>query len=70
MVFFTESTLHGSNANHSDGPRLGFSLRFTTPEVKFDVETQRAEYITGLLLVRGEDRYHHNDALRVDPPSA
>ena len=69
VVFFSEATLHGSNANHSDVPRLGFSLRFTTPEVKFDVESEPAEYITGLLLVRGEDRYHLNDELYVDPPA-
>ena len=68
VVFFSEATLHGSHANHSDVPRLGFSLRFTTPEVKFDVKSEPAEYITGLLLVRGEDRYHLNDELVVDPP--
>jgi len=72
VVFFSEATLHGSNANRSDVPRLGFSLRFTTPEVKFDLEglkEQRIDYLTGTILVRGEDRYHYNDSLRADPPA-
>ena len=37
VVFFSEATLHGSNANVSDVPRVAYSLRFTTPEVRFDL---------------------------------
>ena len=71
VTFFSEAILHGSNANRSDVPRLGFSLRFTTPDVKFDLEglkEQRIDYLTRTILVRGEDRYHYNDSLRADPP--
>ena len=72
VVFFSEAALHGSNANKSDVPRLGFSLRFTTPEVKFDpvgLKEQRIDYLTRTILVRGEDRYHYNDSLRAEPPT-
>ena len=69
VAFFSEATLHGSNANRSNVPRLGFSLRFTTPEVKFDVaglKEQGLDYLARTILVRGEDRYHYNDALRME----
>ena len=58
-------TLHGSNANVSDVPRVAYSLRFTTPEVRFDPEglkEQRIDYLTRTFLVRGEDRYGLNDS--------
>ena len=70
VVFFSEATLHGSNANTSDIPRLGYSLRFTTPEVKFDelgIKEQRLDYLTRTILVRGIDEYHHNDSLSYSP---
>ena len=73
VVFFSEATLHGSNANVSDVPRLAYSLRFTTPEVKFDpdgLKEQRIDYLTRTILVRGEDRYRLNDSLKADPPAA
>ena len=73
VVFFSEATLHGSNANVSDVPRVAYSLRFTTPEVRFDPEglkEQRIDYLTRTFLVRGEDRYGLNDSLRGEPPAS
>ena len=70
-VFFTEATLHGSHANTSDLPRVAYSLRFTTPEVKFDIEGLKEkgiDYLVRTMLVRGEDPYHHNDSLIAPPP--
>ncbi len=69
-VFFTEATLHRSDANVSDVPRLAFALRFTTPEVVFDVPALKEkgiDYLARSTIVRGEDRYRLNDAIRVSP---
>ena len=71
-VFFTEATLHGSDANLSDVPRVAFALRFTTPEVKFDpkgLKEKRIDYLVKTMLVRGEDRYRYNDFLKSEPPT-
>ncbi|MCI0627961.1 MAG: phytanoyl-CoA dioxygenase family protein [Acidobacteria bacterium] len=65
FFLFSESTLHGSTANPTKKRRLGFSVRVTTPEVKvyegqtidgtgYNLEKFRC------VLMRGEDRYHHN----------
>ncbi len=70
-VFFTEATLHGSDANRSDQPRLAFALRFATPEVRFDpagLKEKGIDYLVKTMLVRGEDRYHHNESLHWAPP--
>ena len=69
-VFFTEATLHRSDANSSDVPRLAFALRFTTPEVIFDVDALKEkgiDYLARATVVRGEDRYGFNEAIRVAP---
>ena len=70
VVFFNEATLHGSDANSSDMPRLAYALRFTTPEVKFDPDGWKeiSNYYLGTMLVRGEDRFHYNDSLKAEPP--
>ncbi len=71
-VFFSEATLHGSNANESDVPRVAYSLRFTTPEVRFDpdgLKEQRIDYLARTILVRGKDRYRLNDSLMAEPPA-
>jgi hypothetical protein len=47
-------TIHGSNPNTTGEPRIGFTVHFTTPDVR---QTQ-FEGATGTL-VRGEDRYGH-----------
>ena len=70
-VFFTEATLHGSNANTSDLPRVAYSLRFTTPDVKFDIEGLKEkgiDYLVRTMLVRGKDAHHYNDSLLALPP--
>ena len=54
--------IHGSRANMSDRPRVGFAIRYMTPEVKPLRPGQAA------LLVRGADRCG-NWELRNDPPS-
>jgi hypothetical protein len=46
--------IHGSNPNPSDGPRIGFAPRFTTPETRqIDGESPTA------VLARGHDRHGH-----------
>lgn len=71
VVFFNEATLHGSDANSSDIPRLAYALRFTTPEVRFDpdgLKEKGIDYLVKTMLVRGQDHFHYNDALKADPP--
>lgn len=46
-------TVHGSMANTSDEPRIGFALVFIAPEVRQTVDGPPA------MLVRGEDRFGH-----------
>ncbi len=53
--------IHGSNPNRSDGRRVGFAVRFITPEV-----AQIGERLTAVL-ARGRDDYHHFDLLP-EPP--
>lgn len=44
--------VHGSEPNRSDGPRVGFAIRYMAPHVR-----QTIAATDGALLVRGEDRY-------------
>ncbi len=72
VVFFNEATLHGSDANSSDLPRLAYALRFTTPEARFDsdgVKESGMDYYAKTMLVRGEDRFHYNDFLKAEAPT-
>jgi ectoine hydroxylase-related dioxygenase (phytanoyl-CoA dioxygenase family) len=64
VVFFNESTLHGSNANTSSMPRVACSVRYTVPSVKFKIDdwTGNKDRIK-TFLVKGEDHYHYNDAI-------
>ncbi|WP_248927506.1 phytanoyl-CoA dioxygenase family protein [Paenibacillus hamazuiensis] len=64
IAFFNEATIHGSEMNSSNIPRVAFSVRYTTPEVKFKMEewggdTSRIR----TFLVRGADRFGYNDAI-------
>ena len=52
--------LHGSQANRSAQKRVGFTIRFTTPEGRPNLELPPA------ILARGEDRYGHFRLL--EPP--
>jgi ectoine hydroxylase-related dioxygenase (phytanoyl-CoA dioxygenase family) len=53
--------VHGSGPNRSDIPRIGFAIRYTTPEVS----QQRPHH--DVVLARGTDRRGHF-ALRRTPP--
>jgi ectoine hydroxylase-related dioxygenase (phytanoyl-CoA dioxygenase family) len=64
IAFFNEATFHGSEKNQSHIPRVAFSVRYTTPEVKFIMEewggdTSRIRTFP----VSGVDRFHYNDAI-------
>ena len=52
VVFHHESTVHGSNPNNADHPRVGLSIHYVAPHVR---ET-RFEGSTAMLL-RGEDEF-------------
>ncbi len=54
--------IHGSRANGSDRPRVGFAIRYMTPDVRPLRPGQEA------VLVRGRDRFGHWD-LRSTPPA-
>ena len=68
-VFFNEATVHGSTANTSPLPRLACSMRYTTPEVRFGTNWGGDASRIRTTLVRGEDRFHYNDSLRIGPPA-
>lgn len=68
-VVFSERLFHGSRANGSDMPRVAFSVRYTTPEVKFSEDVQWEGFQVGTTLVSGEDRYRRNDRLVRDVPA-
>lgn len=70
ITFFNEATFHGSNANTSDIPRVAFSVRYTTPEVKFKLDEWGGDINRiQTFLVAGQDRYHLNDAIKGEPPT-
>lgn len=69
FVLFNEGTLHGSNPNRGDRARFACSFRYTTPEVRFLIEQWSDPGRIRTFLVRGEDRFHHNDAIRGTPPA-
>jgi hypothetical protein len=54
--------LHGSGANRSDQKRVGFAVRFTTPDARPALDHPPA------VLARGEDRHGYFQLL--DPPAA
>ena len=61
MSFHHVDIVHGSGPNRSDGPRIGFAIRYTTP----DVSQQRAHH--EVVLARGSDDRGHFD-IREFPP--
>jgi hypothetical protein len=54
--------LHGSRANTSGRPRIGFAIRYVAPEVT------QAVWHHPVLLVRGRDDHHNFEV--VEPPRA
>ena len=66
FFLFDRLTLHASVPNTLERPRIGLSMRFTTPETLIfpGYERDGHEYPLArykALLVRGEDRYRRND---------
>ena len=68
MVIFNEATYHGSKANTSDVARVALSMRYTSPDVKFEMEKWSDPGRIKTFLVRGVDEYHLNDAIRGEKP--
>jgi ectoine hydroxylase-related dioxygenase (phytanoyl-CoA dioxygenase family) len=61
MSFHHVDIVHGSGPNGSDGPRIGFAVRYTTPEVS----QERSHH--EVVLARGTDRYGHFALLSEHP---
>lgn len=55
--------IHGSNANETDGKRIGYVIRYVTPAVRQSGHRQP------VVLARGVDDYGHFDLLK-EPPTA
>ncbi len=53
--------IHGSNANSSDGKRIGFVIRYITPS------TRQSGHSQPVTLVRGIDEYGHFDLITEGP---
>ncbi len=53
--------IHGSNANGSDTKRIGFAIRYMTPQVRQTGEPNP------VVLARGRDEYHHHQVLASPP---
>jgi hypothetical protein len=56
--------IHGSNANASDTKRIGFAIRYMTPQVRQTGDPNP------VVLARGRDDYHYNDLLESAPAPA
>ena len=56
--------IHGSNANHSDGKRIGFAPRYIRPEVA-QVQVRDPQ---PAVLVRGRDDFQHYNLMDSPPP--
>jgi non-heme Fe2+,alpha-ketoglutarate-dependent halogenase len=61
MSFHHVDVIHGSGPNRSESPRIGFAIRYTTPEVS----QLRPHH--EVVQARGSDRFGHY-RVRVDPP--
>ena len=66
FFLFDRLTLHASVPNMSERPRIGLSMRFTTPETLIypGYERDGHEYPLArynAILVHGEDHFHRND---------
>jgi non-haem Fe2+, alpha-ketoglutarate-dependent halogenase len=55
--------VHGSNANHSDKPRIGLAVRYISTKV-----VQEGEVRSLAMLVRGHDEFGNFD--RIEPPTS
>lgn len=69
ITFFNERVFHGSNKNTSAIPRVAFSVRYTTPDVKFLIDQWggNKERIK-TFLVSGKDKQRLNEHIKGIPP--
>ncbi|MGK4006312.1 phytanoyl-CoA dioxygenase family protein [Sorangium sp. So ce1036] len=68
-TFFSGYLYHGSERNGSSSPRIAYALRFTRPEVRFERAAVESSFgYLRTIVVRGVDRYHHNDFMKTPPP--
>lgn len=58
--FHEAFTIHGSNPNNSPKRRCGFTVRYMSAEAKFD-RTEWPDPNQPLFLLRGEDKWNHNE---------
>jgi ectoine hydroxylase-related dioxygenase (phytanoyl-CoA dioxygenase family) len=56
--------IHGSRANESGRPRIGFAIRYVAPQAR------QATLHHAVLLARGHDRYHHYEVRETPPPES
>jgi ectoine hydroxylase-related dioxygenase (phytanoyl-CoA dioxygenase family) len=69
VTFFSGYLFHGSEGNTSASSRIGYALRCTTPEVRFDETLVKSNFdYLRAIMVRGTDRYHYNDFMAAPPP--
>lgn len=68
-IVFSERLFHASEPNSSPIARVAFSLRFTTPDVRFEGELWDGLPIK-TFVVTGVDRFGLNERLRGTPPQA
>ncbi|MGG1551581.1 phytanoyl-CoA dioxygenase family protein [Paenibacillus ferrarius] len=65
IAFFNEATFHGSETNRSNIPRVAFSVRYTTPEVKFKMDEWGGDTTRiRTYLVNGEDKFKLNEGIQ------
>jgi len=57
MTLHDDAIVHGSQANRSDRWRIGFVIRYSSTDVKSDME-RNPNFLS--YMVRGTDRYGHN----------
>ncbi len=63
-VFFNERMMHGSKPNISSTARVACSIRYTTPAVTFAMDDWGGDKDRiKTFLVKGQDRFHNNDAI-------
>lgn len=60
---FDAEAIHMSGPNPSDRARIGCSVRYTTPDVRFRLDEWK-RYQPQIVLLRGEDRYGLNAGAR------
>jgi len=53
--------IHGSNPNRTDSSRIGFAIRFVSPEVSQSLPHHE------VILARGNDSYHHYELIGSPP---